>query len=110
MKLVYILIPFCLISCKVKQVPTYIPQPIVETQPSWDGVEQNSGLIDFIEGKGFLITKSAAERYTALTAKFGKTLTPNINPGEGLIPYEDKFLLSPEYMSVFMEVSRLNKL
>jgi hypothetical protein len=98
---------FC--SCKSKPVQTYVPPPIVETQPSWDGEEQNSGIIDYLDGRGFLITSSAAKRYTFLTGKFGQGLTPTVSPGEGLIPDGNNFLLSPEYMSVFMEVSRLNK-
>lgn len=100
---------FVLVGCQTKQIETIIPDPIVESQPSWDGEQQNSGLIDYIDGKGFLITKGAAERYTFLTAKFGKELTPEIEPGEGLIPEGVNFILSPEYMEVFMEVSRRNK-
>lgn len=108
-KLIYILIfSICAVSCKTK-TKTFVPPPIVEVQPSWDGNKQNSGLIDYIDGKGFVITKGAAERYTALTEKFGITLVPPVKSGEGLEPYGDNFLLSPEHMAVFMEISRLNK-
>lgn len=100
---------FALSSCQTKKVETFIPPPIVESQPSWDGERQDSGLIDYIDGKGFLITKGAAERYTFLTEKFGQQLTPPIKSGEGLVVEGKNFLLSPEYMSIFMEVSRLNK-
>lgn len=105
---VFALFGFVFIGCQTKQ-ETIMPPPIVETQPSWDGEKQNSGLIDYIDGKGFLITKGAAERYIYLTGKFGDQLTPKITAGQGLEPYEKNFILTPEYMSVFMEVSRLNK-
>lgn len=98
---------FVLSSCK--NAETYIPTTISEVQPSWDGLSQNSGIVDFIKDEGFLISKSAAARYTFLTEKFGAKLTPPVVAGEGLIEKNEKYILSPEYMSVFMEVSRLNK-
>lgn len=108
-RVIFVFISLLFVGCKTTKPETFIPPPIVETQPSWDGEEQNSGLIDYIEGKGFLITKNAAERYRFLTKKFGQQLTPPITEGQGLEATEENFLLSPEYMSVFMEVSRLNK-
>lgn len=110
MKLIYIFAASVFfVGCQTKDI-TYVPPPIVESQPSWDGEEQNSGLIDYIEGKGFVITKNAGERYKLLTRKFGQQLTPPVVSGEGLIAHDGNFILSPEYMSIFMEVSRLNKL
>lgn len=110
MKYLFILCSFILIGCQATSpVVTIIPPSISESQPSWDGDKQNSGIIEYLDGKGFLITPQAAKRYTALTSKFGQSLVPTIAAGEGLIPFENNFLLSPEYMSVFMEVSILNK-
>lgn len=103
----FLILFFC--GCQTSPPITYIPPPIVEKEPSWDGDKQNSGLIEYIDDKGFLITPKAAIRYTSLTEKFGSKLTPPISAGEGLVAYEGNFLLSPEYMSVFMEVSTLNK-
>jgi hypothetical protein len=111
MKIISILL-FSLILCSCKsanQNVTLIPPPIKETQPSWDNQEQNSGLITYVDNVGFLITPGAAQRYRNLTEKFGSTLTPPVEPGEGLLPYGGNFILTPEYMAVFMEVSRINK-
>ncbi len=92
------------------QVVTYVPPPIVELQPSFDGDKQNSGLLDYVDGQGFLITSGAAERYRSLTKKYGSTLTPPVQEGQGLKLTEgSNYILSPEYMQVFMELSRLNK-
>lgn len=109
MKYIILFLTLFSYGCKLPGPITYVPPPIVEVEPSWDGDKQNSGLIEYIDGKGFLITPKAAIRYTSLTEKFGSKLTPAISAGEGLIPYKGNFLLSPEYMSVFMEVSTLNK-
>jgi hypothetical protein len=106
----YLFIFLLLTACQTKPVETYTPPKIVDTQPSWDGFEQNSGLIDYIDGKGFLITKGAAYRYRFLTKTLGSTLTPPIQEGEGLIPDGENFILSPEHMTIFMELSELNKL
>jgi hypothetical protein len=88
---------------------TIVPPPIRESQPSWDKQEQNSGLITYIDNVGFLITPGAAERYSLLTEKFGNKLTPPVKKSEGLMPYENNFILTPEYMAIFMEISKLNK-
>ena len=105
-----ILIALLLSSCNIKKDPvTIVPPPIKESQPSWDKQDQNSGLITYIDNVGFLITPGAAERYSLLTEKFGNKLTPPIKKAEGLMPYENNFILSPEYMAIFMEISKLNK-
>lgn len=100
---------FALNSCILKSTETFIPPSIIEQQPSWDGNLQNSGLINYIEGAGFVITPNAAQRYKFLTEKFGDTLVPPIKKGQGLKKIGKNYLLSIEYMSVFIEVSRLNK-
>lgn len=97
-----------LVGCQTKPL-TYIPPPIVETQPSWDGDKQNSGLIDYVDGIGFIITESAASRYTALTAKYGSNLIPPVKIGEGLKPYESNFAINSEYMAIFMELASKEK-
>lgn len=109
MKFIFLFLTLFFCGCQNVPPTTYVPPPIVEKEPSWDGDKQNSGLIEYIDGRGFLITPKAAIRYTSLTEKFGSKITPPISAGEGLIPYQGNFLLSPEYMSVFMEVSTLNK-
>jgi hypothetical protein len=90
-----------------------VPEPVkpkievVDTIPSWDGNEQNSGIIDFIKGEGWLITPRAAERYTALTKKYGSMFAPNLKEGEGLVSRADgKFLLSNEYIVKFAMMNR----
>lgn len=98
-----------LVSCQSKKIETITPPPIVEKQPSWDHNTQNSGLIEYKDGVGFIITHNAASRYIYLTGKHGDKLSPPVTAGQGLIEYPPNFVLSAQYMSVFMEVSKIEK-
>ncbi len=102
-----------LVSCNaIKPNPpvTIVPPPIVEVQPSFDGEEQNSGIIDYIEGKGFLITSNAAARYTELTKRFGAESIPPISEGQGLEKQVDgNFILPASFMVEFAMMSDKSK-
>jgi hypothetical protein len=97
-----------LISCKAIKEPshTIIPSLVVDREASWDNNEQNSGLLDYIEGKGFLLTSDAAKRYTELTKKYGSTRVPPLAEGEGLVTEGDKFYLSNQYMVEFVVMNQ----
>ena len=94
-----------LVSCnsfKPNPAATIIPPPIVDVQPSFDGEKQNSGIIDYIEGKGFLISSDAAARYKELTKLLGSESIPALTEGQGLIPQEDgNFILPSSFMVEF---------
>lgn len=51
---------------------TFLPVQVTQTQPSWDGSRQDSGIIDFVDGKGFMLTDSAVRRYKSLAEKFNE--------------------------------------
>ncbi len=57
---------------------TPIELAIKYTQPSFDKDEQNSGILDFINEEGWLITDRALARYNGLIKKFGATFDPPI--------------------------------
>lgn len=81
---------------------TFVPAPIVEVQPSFDKEEQNSGLIDYVDGKGFLITSDAAARYRELTKLFGAECNPPLKEGEGLEEQAGgNYILPSSYMVEF---------
>ena len=98
---------FSLSSCQTAK--TVIPSPIVDTQPSWDGNEQNSGIIEYVKGGGFSITENAALRYSFLTKTYGSKLSPPLKGGEGLIYKDDLILLPNQYMVEFMTLSKIHK-
>ena len=105
-----ILVVFFLFSgCQGLGTYTVTPPSIEDRVPSWDGNKQNSGLLGYLNGKGFLITKNAAARYTFLTEEYGKSYNPPLEKGAGLIPYEDNFILPHEYMVEFMVLTAKHK-
>lgn len=63
---------------------TVVPPAIVDVQPSWDGNQQNSGLLGF-DADGFgLITEHARDRYNALSEIYGGHYSPPNLSGAGL--------------------------
>ena len=83
-----------LASCKTTEVKTILPERIVQTEPSFDGNSQDSGVKDYIDGKGFLVTKSAAARYNALLFIYGKNHVPPIPENDGVIREGDLIYLT----------------
>lgn len=98
-------------GCKTAPVRTILPPPApVEEQASFDENEQNSGIKDYIEGKGFLITKNAKERYEALAAIYGLNMVPTFSSNSGLSPaLGGDYYLSAEGMSNFIVWSEKKK-
>jgi hypothetical protein len=88
-----------------------VPTIVIDDIPSWDGDTQNSGLIDYIEGKGYLITANAAERYVWLTKTYSSDYSPPMKEGAGLtIDTETKqVFLDSEHMVEFMVMSQKYK-
>jgi hypothetical protein len=109
-----LLIPFacwCLsniVACKTAPV---INKPvIVDTAPSWDGNEQNSGIIEYVDGVGWRLTERAAKRYSILSEKYGSIFLPKLEKGEGLEPKDDgTYILKNEYMVKFILMTKKHK-
>lgn len=54
------------------------------SQASFDGTQQNSGVLG-LDGEGdLIITLHAVDRYNALIDKYGKEFTPPLQHNEGL--------------------------
>lgn len=100
---------FVFSSCQANKTQTVIPTNVVDVSPGWDGNEQNSGLITYIENKGFLITENAANKYIFLTEKYGSFLAPPVKKGEGLQEEGQYFILTNQYMSTFVYLSQVHK-
>ncbi len=98
------------VSCAgIKPSPpivTIVPPRVEDSQISWDGNEQNGGLIDYVEEKGFEITKKALIRYNALIFLFGKTLVPQVVENDGVTIEGERIFLSSEAMVNFMTLNK----
>lgn len=113
MKILIILsLLFSLVCCSTKnnqilstQVEQKIEQPInkiiKDSEPSFDNNEQNSGIIDFVSGKGWIITSNAAKRYNILIERYGKELMPPIERDFGLSQDGNFFVLTQQGMVNF---------
>ena len=82
-------------SCKTQEIKTITPVRIEKFEKSWDGNSNNSGIIDFIDGKGFLVTKKAADRYNALVSIYGKNEIPPVSPVTTPKSFIPKVMISP---------------
>ncbi|REK56951.1 MAG: hypothetical protein DWQ49_09595 [Bacteroidetes bacterium] len=110
-----ILIP--LLSLSVFLLPscvgtrTYTPPPIVDTQPSWDGNKQNSGIISYdVESGNYHITANAASRYNALIDKYGDMFLPKLKKGDGLTKKNDgTYLISTQHLIKFGQMNIKHK-
>lgn len=112
MRILLCLFLLSFIGCSSVKEENIVVKPkveIVDTTPSWDGNEQNSGLIDVIPGKGVLITSRAAKRYNALIVKYGKMFEPALKENDGLTPDGDSYLLDNEHLVKFIEMNRKHK-
>lgn len=97
---------FAFVACKTAEIKTIIPPRIVEEQPSWDENTQNSGIIEHVPGKGFLITPKALARYQSLVGLLGAREIPPILPGDGVtIEPDGKIYLTFEATTHFVVLS-----
>lgn len=102
-----------LLSVSCSSVSTDPPTPnfVQDTTISWDGNEQNSGILDYVEGVGYILTPAAAELYTQLTEEYGPKQFPPIKKGEGLAKQEggENYILTNQYMVEFMVMNSQRK-
>lgn len=103
---VLLLVSFLAACSSIDKIPTVIPPVVEDVSPSWDGNKQNSGIIEYVKDKGFLITENAAKRYTELTKIYGPSLVPALQEGEGLIKEDGKIYLPNQYMIEFIMMNQ----
>jgi hypothetical protein len=96
------IISICLLlscsSCSIFRTETVIPETVIQKQASFDGSEQNSGLIGYEEGRGFELTSAAVLRYKNLAKVFGTEVI-------GLSVIDGKNFINEEGMVDFMNLS-----
>lgn len=100
------LLSFALVGCKTAApIKTILPPRVENVEKSFDGNVQDSGIKDYIEGKGFEISKSALTRYNSLIFLYGKSLVPPVSGDFGVTLEGDKIYLSMEAMVQFVVMS-----
>ena len=82
-------VALCACLLAVGCTSTVVPKPISSTVASWDGGQQNSGLIGKDNKAGyFLVTEHWRERYNGLVERYGKYYVPPLKQDEGITPTE----------------------
>ena len=101
-------VSFLLSGCGAFRTNPIVPNIIEDATPSWDGEERNSGLLDYIDGKGYLITPNAAGRYNTLVRIYGTKYAPAILEGDGLTedPDSENYYLDSQHMVEFMVMNQ----
>lgn len=89
---------------------TVTPGHVQPNQASFDGGEQNSGILRFTPD-GFLVTPHFHDRYAALAATYGRIFKPALLPDEGIMPAPDgvNWLVDAEHMAKFVEMNLRQK-
>jgi hypothetical protein len=84
---------------------TVTPDRVESRQASFDGNEQNSGIV-LSTPSGFVVTSHFRQRYNALIAVYGGDFKPTLKPDDGIAPIgEDRWLLSKKAMVDFLEMN-----
>ena len=96
-------------ACSVQQ-SAVAPKAPVAAAPSWDGNEQNSGIIS-ADANGFVCTPHFLNRWDAMLANFGAKLSParKIGDRDGITEEGTNYRFTAEAMSRFVQLNRIRK-
>ncbi len=85
---------------------TVVPRAVNEPdQPSFDGNEQNSGVVASTEA-GFIVTAHFRDRYNALVAIYGGDFLPALTHDAGLMEIEaGRWQMTRQAMRKFLEMN-----
>jgi len=98
------------ILCLLSGCSTVTPTVVKSSTASWDGAEQNSGLIAWTADGGAIITAHARDRYNALILVYGKQFAPPLATNYGIAnTSSNAFLITPEALSDFARMNRWRK-
>jgi F0F1-type ATP synthase membrane subunit c/vacuolar-type H+-ATPase subunit K len=104
---VVLLVGLALLVCALNAgcAGTVAPDRVEARQASFDGNEQNSGVI-MSTPSGFVVTSYFRQRYNALIATYGGDFKPALKPDDGIAPIgEDRWLISKQRMIDFLEMN-----
>jgi len=88
---------------------TVVPRLVESQQASFDGNEQNSGIITSTPS-GFVVTDHFRERYNALIATYGADFKPGLKPDSGIAPIGGgQWLISKQAMVDFLTMNSWRK-
>ena len=110
----YFLVIFILsITVFVGCFGTVTPKIVKSRQISFDGTNQNSGLIGFYFDGRAILTERAIGRYNGLILLYGTNFIPILHMNDGIELYQSNnvnyYLMDKEYLLHFTEMNRWYK-
>ena len=92
------------LALAVASCTTVVPTPAdVPVAASFDGAEQNSGIVAVTPSGLFLVTDHARARYNALVAAYSAAFAPQLVPDAGLSPAgAGRWTMTPQAMADFV--------
>jgi hypothetical protein len=89
---------------------TVVPEPVVSTATSFDGTNQNSGLICFTTNGTAILTPHARDRYNLLIARYGTNFIPSLTNDAGIVPtLTNTYEIDAEHLADFCSMNRWKK-
>lgn len=91
------------LALAVASCTTVVPTPAdVPAVASFDGAEQNSGIISTQADGSFVVTPHLRDRYNALAAEYGAAFAPALVADSGLAPADGgRWTMTPQAMADF---------
>lgn len=94
----------CIAAC------TVTPKVVTNGQASFDGNEQNSGIIGLDATDCAIVTQHYRDRYNGLVQQFGLKFSPVLIPDEGFVPTgTNTFLVDRQHRFYFNTMNRWRK-
>lgn len=86
---------------------TPLPETVVPEQISFDGDEQNAGIIGFTEDEGFEVTPHFRNRFNALVRVYGDRFHPRLRRDQGLTKLENgNWRINRQSMVYFLDMNQ----
>jgi hypothetical protein len=105
-----------LLLCGCGMTKTVVPIPVEATQASFDGNEQNSGIIGIHPSGGYEVSARFFSRYQELVDMYGESYHPRLQPNSGIRvihllsdPPKEVIIIDKEHMIKFIEMNTWRK-
>ncbi len=95
----------CFVGC----TSTVTPRVVTDKVASWDGTNQNSGLLFFLADGSMAITQHARERYNGLVKIYGGRFVPPLTNDAGITLVGTNIVMDPERVVKFSDMNRWKK-
>lgn len=88
---------------------TVIPKHVKPAVASFDGGEQNSGILAFRADGSVTITPHARDRFNAMAEAYGGYFSPRVKPDDGITRDGAEYVMSPESQVKAQSMNRWRK-